>query len=96
MNILEKIRSHKASLEKIGAQYGASNIRIFGSVARNDARPESDIDLLITFDTNRSGFDLGGFQYYASQLLGRRVDVVMDHHIHAAFKESIVRESLPL
>ena len=97
MASLADIRSKKVELEAIGAQYGVSNIRVFGSVARGDATEKSDVDLLITFDyENYTGFDLGGFQYQSSEALDAHVDVVMDHHIHKALKENILQEARPI
>jgi predicted nucleotidyltransferase len=97
MTQLEVIKSHKSELEQLASRYGVSNIRVFGSAARQEERPDSDIDLLISFDKeHHDAFDLGGFQHYSSELLGRRVDLVMDHNIYPPLKKHILSEATPL
>ncbi len=97
MTLLSDLRARRAELEAIGKKYGVSNIRVFGSIARGEERAESDVDLLVTFDREHfTGFDLGGFQFDSSELLGKRVDLVMDHHIHPRLASCILSEAIPL
>lgn len=96
MTTLAEIRAKREELEAIGRKYGVSNIRIFGSVARGEARPDSDVDLLVTLEKGRDYFDLGGFQYLSSQLLHTHVDVVMDTHIHQKLAPYITQDATPL
>lgn len=51
---LDNLRARKGEITRIAAQYHAENVRVFGSVARNQARPDSDIDLLVTFQSGAS------------------------------------------
>jgi uncharacterized protein len=53
-----------------------SNLRVFGSVARGDARPESDIDLLVDVEPSRSLLELAGLLIELQEILGVRVDIV--------------------
>lgn len=93
MTLLTTLHTKRNELQAIGQKYGVSNIRVFGSVARGEEREDSDIDLLIHFDKEHyTGFALGGFQYHSSQLLGRRVDIVMDDNIAPALKPYILSE----
>lgn len=97
MSLLKQVQQHKPELETLAGRYGVSNIRVFGSVVRGEELPQSDIDLLITFDSaHHDAIDLGGFQYYSSQLLGRRVDLVMDHNIYSPLEKYIVAQARPL
>jgi predicted nucleotidyltransferase len=58
------------------ARHGVSNLRVFGSVARGDARPESDIDLLVDVEPSRSLLELAGLLIELQEILGVRVDIV--------------------
>lgn len=94
--LLEELQRKKPELLKIAEKYGVSNIRVFGSVARGEERPDSDVDLLVHLEKNRDGFDLGGFQYNASELLGKYVDVVMDTNIYQPMRPYILNDATPL
>src|SRR5690242_18747628 len=96
MTTRELIRSKRSELMALAEKYGVSNIRLFGSALRGDDGPGSDIDLLVDMEEGRDLFDLGGFQYYASELLGRRVDVLTDGGIHHLIKDRIIGEARPL
>jgi len=63
-------------LLQISVQYGVTNVRVFGSMARGDANESSDVDLLVQPLAGTSLLDLGGLLMDAQELLGRRVDVV--------------------
>jgi len=67
-----------SDLHSVMAEYGASNLRIFGSVARGDATPTSDIDVIVDVENPPRGrlFARAGLGERFSQILGRRVDVV--------------------
>jgi predicted nucleotidyltransferase len=72
MTPLEKIKAHRQEILDIAKKYGASNIRIFGSVARGEARPDSDYDFLIELEPGRSAFEIGGL------LMDLQVEAVTD------------------
>jgi predicted nucleotidyltransferase len=72
----ELLLRHRPALLAAAARHGASNVRLFGSVARGDARPESDIDLLIDVEPSRSLFELAGLLIELQDILGVRVDLV--------------------
>jgi predicted nucleotidyltransferase len=60
----------------VAARHHANRVRLFGSVARGDDRPDSDIDLLVDFDQDSSLFDLMRMTRELEELLGHPVDVV--------------------
>lgn len=68
------LREHREEILRLAEKRGVSNIRIFGSVARGDATPDSDIDLLVDFEARESGFDLVAFEMDLEDLLGYRVE----------------------
>jgi hypothetical protein len=75
---------------------GAKNIRIFGSVARGDARPDSDIDLLIDLDPDRSLMDVGGLAMDLSHLLNHPVDVVTEAGLRERIRPRVLNEARAL
>lgn len=77
-------------------RYGASNVRVFGSTARGEAGPESDIDLLVTLESSRSLLDQIALWQDLEDLLGREVDVVTESALHHAIRERMLREAVPL
>lgn len=92
MNLLEK----RNEILRIATRYGASNLRVFGSVARGDDRPSSDIDLLVDMAPERSLLDVVGLGQDLEALLERHVDVLTDAGLHPALRERILAESRPL
>lgn len=73
---LDALRYRKAEIVRIAAAHGATNVRVFGSVARGSAGPTSDIDLLVDFEPDRSLLDHVGLWRELEAFLGRSVDVV--------------------
>jgi predicted nucleotidyltransferase len=71
---LDSIRRRRDDILRLAERYGARNVRIFGSIARGDARSGSDVDLLVEFEADRSLLDLIGLELDLSDLLGLHVD----------------------
>jgi uncharacterized protein len=71
---------------------GVVRASIFGSFARGEAGPESDLDLLVEFEPGRTLLDLAGLHVDLEEVLGRRVDVVTPKGLHPKMKDSILRE----
>lgn len=90
------LREKRQQILAIAEKYGARHIRIFGSVARGDARPDSDIDFLVELEPGRSLFDLGGLLYELQSLLGVEVDVVTEKGLRARIRERVLQEAIPL
>lgn len=72
------LQQHRDEVVSIVESNRASNVRVFGSVARGEDTPESDIDLLVSFAPDASTYDLVEIVDQLEQLLGRHVDVVSD------------------
>ncbi len=90
------LREKRAEILRVASRHGASDVRVFGSVARGDADRESDIDFLVELETGRSLLDLGGLQMELESLLGRRVDVVTVRGLKARIRERVLREAVPV
>jgi predicted nucleotidyltransferase len=93
MGISEIIGEKKNQILVLAAKHGASNIRVFGSVAEGTADEHSDIDFLVDLEADRSLFDLGGLLMDLQQLLGRNVDVVTENGLHWYIKERVLSEA---
>ena len=96
MGIEEIINGKREEVLRIAARHGAHHVRVFGSVARGEARPDSDVDFLVEMETGRSGFDLGGLLMDLEELLGRKVDVAEPEGLHWYIKDRILAEAVPL
>ena len=96
MGITEIIGEQKEQILALAAKYGASNVRVFGSVVRGTADKDSDIDFLVDLEEGRSLFDLGGMLMDLQDLLQRGVDVVTEKGLHWYIKDKILKEAKPL
>ena len=90
------LQQRRHDIFRIAAQYGARNIRVFGSVARGDDRAHSDVDLLVDMDPDRSLLDIVGLGQDLEELLDRKVDVLTGASLHPALRARILAESRPL
>lgn len=96
MTVSELVRAKRDEILKIAAKHGARNVRVFGSVARGDAGPDSDIDLLVDMEPGRSLLDMGGLWSDLNELLGRKVDIVTENSIYWLLRRRILKEARPL
>ncbi len=96
MRLDRLVEERREEILRIASEYGASDVRVFGSVSRGEADGESDIDFLVELDRGRSLFDLGGLQMELEDLLGRRVDVVTARGLKARIRERVLREAMPV
>lgn len=91
-----EILRRRQEIIDIAKQYGASDIRIFGSVARGDASTTSDVDFVARFEAGRSLFDQGGLLMDLQELLGVKVDLVSEGALTGRFGRIVRREAVPL
>jgi predicted nucleotidyltransferase len=81
---------------RLAALHGAANVRVFGSVARGEDREDSDIDLLVHMEDDRSLLDLIGFAQDVGDVIGRKVDVVDDESLHRVIRDHVLAEARAL
>ncbi|SRR6266404_2661143 len=91
-NVLDKLRTHEGELRRLGVSHAA----VFGSVARGEARADSDIDVLVELDRDRP---LGIFQYarlklYINEILNGAGDVVNRRTLKPLLRDSILRDAV--
>lgn len=96
MTTEQLVQSKREAILRVAAEYGARNVRVFGSVARGEASDESDVDFLVDFEPGRSLLDLGGLRVELESLLGRRVDVVTEPGIYWLLRRRILNEARAL
>ena len=96
MGIQELLQERRQDILHIATKYGAYNVRVFGSVARGEAGPNSDVDFLVELEPDRSLFDLGGLLMDLQALLGREVDVVSEKGLHWYIRDRVIQEAQPL
>ena len=96
MTARELLREKREEIIRVAARHGARNVRIFGSVARGEADDESDIDLLVEMDPDRSLMDHAALWLALQDLLGPKVDVVSDRGIKPRIRDRVLREAVPL
>jgi uncharacterized protein len=77
-------------------RHGASNVAVFGSVARGESNQSSDIDFLVDLDPRRSLLDHIGLQQDLEDLLGVRVDVVTRRGLHPLLRDAVLAEAVPV
>lgn len=90
------IESHREQLLSLARRRGITSIRVFGSMARNEARDDSDVDLLVTLSPGTSALALGGLLLDAQELLGRHVDVVTEASLHPALRDRVLADAVAL
>lgn len=96
MGIDEVLGNRRSDILRIAAAHGASNVRVFGSVARGDATEESDVDFLVDMEQGRSLFDLGGLLMDLRGFLGREVHVVTEDSLYWIIRRRVLKEARPL
>jgi predicted nucleotidyltransferase len=90
------LREKRDDIKRVAARHGASNIRVFGSVARGEAGPESDIDLLIDVGPITSSWFPAGLILDLEDLVGRRVEVITEKALNPELRDYVLREAIPL
>ena len=95
--LLDELHAQREAIQTLSRRYGARRIRVFGSVARREERPDSDVDFLVDFPR---GYDLFAERMpltdRLAQLLNRKVEVVPEHELNRHIRENVLREAVEL
>ena len=89
-------REKRAKILHRAEVHGCRNVRVFGSVATRENRPDSDIDFLVDLDQGRGLLDLGGLLSDLHDLLGVDADIVEARCIHPYIRDRVLAEAVPL
>ena len=92
----DTIRKQREAIIRIAGSHGATEVRLIGSIARGEARPESDVDLLVKWSEGASLLDQAALMLELEMLLGRRVDIATDGWVKPAPLESVYRDVIAL
>jgi predicted nucleotidyltransferase len=90
------IEERRDEILRIAARHGARNVRVFGSVARGEDQADSDVDLLVEMEDDRSLLDLVALEQDLEELLARNVDVLTDASIHPTLRARIAADARAL
>jgi hypothetical protein len=92
----EAIREQREAILRVAAKHGATQVRLIGSVARGEAGPDSDVDLLVMWQEGTSLLDQAALKLELEGLLGRKVDIASDGWVKPSIRESVYRDAIAL
>ncbi len=96
MDAMTLLKTRRKEILEIAARNGAVNVRVFGSVARGENRPDSDIDFLVNLEAGRSLLDLARLLRELNILLGYPVDVITEAGLRPRIKPQVLKEARPI
>jgi len=96
LGIAEVLGDKREAILAIAAHHGASDVRVFGSVARGEARPNSDVDFLVNIEKGRNLLDRISLIQDLEDLLNRKVDVAESENLHRYIRDRVLREAIDL
>ena len=96
MSTDELLKEKREEILRTASKHGARNVRVFGSVARGEDRPDSDVDLLVEVGPDRTPFFPGGLIADLEELLGKKVQVVTQEGLHWYIRERVLEEAVAL
>ena len=96
MDAEKLLKDKRQAIMALADKHGAHSVRVFGSIARGDSGPESDVDLLVKMEEGRSLLDLSAMVLDLKELLGVNVDVVSEDGLYWLLRRKILKEARPL
>jgi hypothetical protein len=94
---LDTLRTEKKSeIIRLAEMRGCRNVRVFGSVATGENRPDSDVDFLVDLEPGRNLFDLAGLMADLQDLLGTEVDLATTKGLHPYIRDRVLAEARPI
>ena len=96
MDAGQRIRERRDEILRVATHHGAGNVLVFGSVARGEDNPQSDVDLLVDVTGETTPWFPGSLVADLEKLLGRRVQVVIRGSLSPLIRDAVLREAVPL
>ena len=93
---MDEVRAHRDAIKRLGERFGVRNIRVFGSVARGEATPDSDLDLLVDVERGHGYFDMAGFALGVVDELGVMTQVATPRGLKLPIRDRVLREAVAL
>jgi predicted nucleotidyltransferase len=94
--VVNLVTTKREQILRLARRHGVTGVRVFGSMARGDAGPQSDVDLLVEVGPEPSPWFPGGLVAELEELLGRRVQVVTERGLDELLRERVLEEAVPL
>ena len=94
MRLRDRISELRETIIRTAAESGASDVRVFGSVARGDEQESSDVDFLVSLAPGRTLIDLARLEMRLEDLLGRPVDVVTERGLRESIRNAALRDAI--
>ncbi|MGA7730819.1 MAG: nucleotidyltransferase family protein [Chloroflexia bacterium] len=96
MNTIESLQNRRTDILRIASEHGAKDVRVFGSIARGEASPDSDLDLLVRLEPGYSLLDLIAIKQDLEDLLSCEVDVITEAALSPYIREQVLQEATML
>lgn len=93
---LQMVRAYRQAIADRAIRHGVTEVRVFGSTARDTAGPDSDLDLLARLEPGRSLLDRAAFWAEVQEQLGVKVDVANPNTLHPLIRDQVQREAQAL
>ena len=94
--MIDALKAKRDEILHVAMRHGATRVRVFGSTARGDAGPQSDVDLLVEVGSEPTPWFPGGLVAELEELLGRRVQVVTERGLDRLLRDRVLQEAVPL
>jgi uncharacterized protein len=93
---LPHLRARRDAILRLAAAYGASNVRVFGSVARGEVRADSDVDLVVDMAPERSLHAWSALWQELEAVVGSRIDLAIASDLRPEVRRVVLEEAVPL
>jgi predicted nucleotidyltransferase len=94
--MVDFVSAKREQILRLARRHGVTGVRVFGSMARGDAGPQSDVDLLVEVGPDPSPWFPGGLVAELEELLGRRVQVITERGLDDLLRDRVLEEAVPL